>query len=141
MSKAFEHVFPAIRGTQAGQDIFVSLCPLQLGAKLFQFAEEAVPECLRRNRALNQETVAQITKYLAGNPDSYVLAPLLVSVDGDAHFKALQPDGDLGYLHIPMEARLIVNGGEHEQAAIEKAIAQKPALTSEKIPGTISRIT
>jgi DNA sulfur modification protein DndB len=134
MSSAFEHVFPAIRGTQAGRDIFVSLCPLQLAAKLFLFAEELVPEIIRRNRVLHQETVTRITKYLVGNPANYVLPPLLVSIDSDPHFDALQPDGELGYLHIPMAARLIVNGGEHERAAIEKAIAQQPKLAGEKIP-------
>jgi len=35
VTNTFEHIFPAIRGMQAGQDIFVSLCPLQLASKLF----------------------------------------------------------------------------------------------------------
>ena len=133
MSKAFEHVFPAIRGTQAGQDIFVSLCPLQLVAKLFQFAEESVPESIRRTRALNEETVARLAKYLVENPQSYVLAPLFVSMDGENRFEPAQPDSELGHLHISMAARLIVNGGEHERAAIRRALAKQPSLSEEKV--------
>lgn len=134
MSKAFEHVFPAIRGTQAGQDIFVSLCPLQIAAKLFQFAEGTVPESIRCSRVLNQETVDRIAKYVALNPKSYVLPPLLVSVDGVTRFVPMQPEAEIGQLHIPMEARLVVNGGEHERAAIEKALTQQPGLGAEQIP-------
>jgi DNA sulfur modification protein DndB len=134
MSQAFEHVFPAIRGTQAGQNIFVSLCPLHLAAKLFQFAEESLPESVRRSRVLNQETVARIAKYIAGNPKSYVLPPLLVSVDGETRFVSLQPGAVIGHLHVPMAARLVVNAGEHERAAIEKTLMQHPALGAEEIP-------
>ena len=134
MSSAFEHVFPAIRGTQAERDIFVSLCPLQLAVKLFQFAEVAVPEPIRRNRVLNQETVTRIAEYMVGNPGSYVLSSLFVSVDGELRFDPSQPGGDLGHLRIPMTARLVVNGGEHERAAIERAIMRRPSLASETIP-------
>jgi DNA sulfur modification protein DndB len=134
MNRAFEHVFPAIRGTQAGRDIFVSLCPLHLAAKLFQFAEESLPESVRRTRVLNQETVARIAKYIAGNPKSYVLPPLLISIDGETRFVALQSDSVMGHLHVPMEARLVVNAGEHERAAIEKTLTQRPDLGTEEIP-------
>jgi DNA sulfur modification protein DndB len=134
MSKAFEYVFPAIRGTQAGQDLFVSLCPLHLAAKLFQFAEETVPDSVRRSRILNQETVTRIAKYVAGNPDGYVLPPLLVAVNGKARFVALLPDEALGHLHVAMASRMVVNSGEHERAALEKILTQRPALSDEKIP-------
>ena len=36
----FSYVFPAIRGVQAGREYYVSMCPLRLLPKLFQFDDE-----------------------------------------------------------------------------------------------------
>jgi DNA sulfur modification protein DndB len=38
---AFEYVFPAIRGVQAGREYFVSMCPLRLIPRIFLFDEES----------------------------------------------------------------------------------------------------
>lgn len=134
MSNTFEHVFPAVRGKQSGQDIFVSLCPLQLAAKLFHFDEETLPESVRRGRVLSSDAVDRIAKQLSANPGKYTLPPLHVSIDGDARFVPLQPEAQIGQLCIPMEARLVVNSGEHVQAAIAKVLRQRPGLSSEHVP-------
>src|SRR5690242_15791216 len=36
---AFEYVFPAIRGVQAGREYYVTMCPLRLIPRLFLFNE------------------------------------------------------------------------------------------------------
>lgn len=92
-----------------------------------------MPESIRRTRILNQETVSRIAKYVVGNPTDYVLPSLLVSVGGDAHFSSTEVDEALGHLHVAMTSRMVVNGGEHERAAIERALAHRPALSDEKI--------
>ena len=40
MNTGFEYVFPAIRGIQAHREYYVSMCPMRLLPKLFQFDEE-----------------------------------------------------------------------------------------------------
>ncbi len=92
-----------------------------------------MPASIRRTRTLNEDTVSRLTKYLVGNPQSYVLPPLFISMDGENRFEPVQADSELGHLHISMAARLIVNGGEHERAAIERALAKQPNLNDEKI--------
>jgi len=134
MSGAFEHVFAAVRGEQAGHPIFVSMCPLQTAAKLFQFDEESVPKAVRNRRTLNEDQVARIARYLISNPRSYVLPPLLVSVDAKVRFVSLEGCDELGHLHVPMSAPLVVNAGEHELAAVERVLEETPQLRTERIP-------
>ncbi|MBM3841623.1 MAG: DGQHR domain-containing protein [Verrucomicrobia bacterium] len=93
-----------------------------------------MPESIRSTRVLNQDTVERIARYVSANPKTYVLSPLLVSVDGDARFVPLLPEAEIGQLHIAMEARFVVNGGEHEKAALEKVLTEQPELAAERIP-------
>ena len=120
MDRAFEYVFPAIRGIQAGREFYVSMCPLRLLPKLFLFNEaELVPE-LRAQRQLNRGRLPELARYIASNRDSYVFSAITASVDADVQF-APAPDSDdppmIGALHIPMSARFIINDGQHRRAA------------------------
>lgn len=133
MDRAFEYVFPAIRGIQAGREFFVSMCPLRLIPRLFLFNEaELVPE-LRAQRQLNKGRLPEIARYIAENRDSYVFSAITASIDADVEFRPSQDQSDLGALHVPMSARFIINDGQHRRAAIEMAIAQCPDLADESI--------
>lgn len=133
---AFEYVFPAIRGVQAGREFFVSMCPLRLIPKVFLFDEdELVPE-LRAQRVLNKGRLPELSRYIIDNPDSYVFSALTASVDGEVQFEASldQAHGSrVGLLRIPMEARFVINDGQHRRAAIELALKERPELESESI--------
>lgn len=133
---AFEYVFPAICGTQAGQDFFVSMCPLRLIPKVFLFDEdELVPE-LRAQRVLNKGRLPEMARYILDNPSSYVFSALTASVDGDLTFESsgLASHGDrMGLLRVPMTARFVINDGQHRRAAIELALKERPELADESI--------
>jgi len=133
MDRAFEYVFPAIRGIQAGREFYVSMCPLRLLPKLFLFNEaELVPE-LRAQRQLNRARLPDIARYIASNRDSYVFSAITASLDGDVRFDAASNGDDLGVLHVPMKARFIINDGQHRRAAIEMALQESPELADESI--------
>lgn len=136
MDPAFEYVFPAIRGIQAGREFYVSMCPLRLLPKLFLFNEaELVPE-LRAQRLLNRGRLPEIARYIAENRDSYVFSAITASVDADVRFDATSNGSDpgmIGSLHIPMSARFIINDGQHRRAAIEMALRDCPELADESI--------
>jgi len=133
MDRAFEYVFPAIRGVQAKRQFYVSMCPLRLIPRLFLFNEsELVPE-LRAQRQLNKQRLPEIARYIADNRDSYVFSAITASVDADVRFEAHEGATDLGMLRIPMDARFIINDGQHRRAAIEMALAQCPDLGDESI--------
>lgn len=133
MDPAFEYAFPAIRGVQARRPFYVSMCPLRLIPRLFLFNEaEMVPE-LRAQRQLNRQRLPEIARYISSNRDSYVFSAITASVDADVRFEPHAGSTDLGILRVPMDARFIINDGQHRRAAIEMALAQTPDLGDESI--------
>ncbi len=136
-ASAFEYVFPAIRGIQAGREYYVTMCPLRLIPRLFVFDEEELTPELRAQRTLNKARVPEIARYILDNPTSYVFSALTASVNADVRFEAFNADGRsgerLGTLTIPMEAKFVINDGQHRRAGIQQALAENPELGDESI--------
>ncbi|WP_102417214.1 DNA sulfur modification protein DndB [Mycobacterium sp. 4858] len=133
---AFEYVFPAIRGVQAGREYYVTMCPLRLIPRMFLFDEEELTPELRAQRTLNKGRVPEIARYIVENSDNYVFSALTASVDADVHFEPIAGDGPterVGTLTIPMSARFVINDGQHRRAAIQQALTENPALGDESI--------
>lgn len=133
-SGSYEYVFPAIRGVQAGREYYVTMCPLRLIPRLFVFDEEELVPELRAQRTLNKARVPEIARYIVDNATSYVFSALTASVDAEIHFDA-EGEGDtrVGTLTIPMEARFVINDGQHRRAAIQQALTENPELGDETI--------
>lgn len=137
MSDNFSYVFPAIRGIQAGREYYVSMCPLRLLSKLFVFDdEELVPE-LRAQRTLNQARIPDLTRYVVNNQDSYTFSAITASVDGSVKFEPVGGHDTtsfrMGTLTVSMDAKFVVNDGQHRQAAIKEALLAAPELGDETI--------
>ncbi|ACL06476.1 DNA sulfur modification protein DndB [Desulfatibacillum aliphaticivorans] len=136
MDPSFEYIFPAIRGIQAGREFYVSMCPLRLLPKIFTFDdEELIPE-LRAQRVLNKARIPEMARYIISNMNDYVFSAITASIDAKVRFEALGQSGEanrVGSLHIPMDARFIINDGQHRRAAIELALREKPDLADETI--------
>jgi|MTBAKSStandDraft_1061840.scaffolds.fasta_scaffold17453_3 DNA sulfur modification protein DndB len=137
MEPVFEYVFPAIRGIQAGREYYTSMCPLRLIPKIFLFDEEELVPELRAQRTLNKARVPEMARYILNNKENYVFSAITASIDADVKF---EPIGDtpgvahrVGTLHIPMDARFIINDGQHRRAAIEAALLEDPDLGDETI--------
>lgn len=136
MSNEFSFVFPAIRGVQAGREYYVSMCPLRLLPRLFLFDEEELMPEVRAQRSLNKARVPEIARYITDNPDSYTFSAITASIDGGVQFEALgtgRTNFRMGTLRVSMEAKFIVNDGQHRRAAIEAALQQTPDLGDETI--------
>lgn len=91
---------------------------------------------LRAQRVINKARIPEICKYIVDNPDEYVLSALTASIDGEVEFIPLSDDPShyaIGTLKIPMEARFIINDGQHRRAAIEAALKIHPELGNETI--------
>lgn len=133
----FNHTFPALRGTQAGAEFYVAMCPMRLLPKLFVFDDEEVPPELRAQRTLNRHRVPEIAKYLVQNRTNYVVSALTASVDQSVKFNPLGNRDEpttLGTLELPMDARLLINDGQHRRAAVEEALAECPELRNDHVP-------
>jgi DNA sulfur modification protein DndB len=134
----FVYEFPAIRGIQANQEYYVSMCPLRIIPKLFSFKSSLpVSEPHRRaQRLLNKARIPAIRDYILNNPNDYVFSAIAVSIDGEVEFKPVDnklKHFNIGQLRIPIGARFIINDGQHRKAAIEAALLSKPELGNESI--------
>ena len=132
----FGYVFPAIRGVQARREYFVSMCPLRLLPRIFLFDDEELSPEVRAQRVLNRTRIPELARYIVGNRDGYVFSAITASVDAQVRFEALGPSGEssaVGLLHIPMDARFIINDGQHRRAAIEAAMRECGDLGDESI--------
>ncbi|MEU5243773.1 DNA sulfur modification protein DndB [Streptomyces asoensis] len=136
VSNGFEYTFPAIRGVQAGREFYASMCPLRLIPKIFIFDEDDLAAELRAQRVLNKGRLPALARYILDNPEDYVFSALTASVDGDMVFDSQGAEGAAhrtGQLHIPMDARFLINDGQHRRAAIELALKENPDLGDETI--------
>jgi len=136
MVSNFGYNFPAIRGLQAGREYFVSMCPLRVIPKIFLFDEQELKPELRAQRVLNSGRVPEISRYITDNPEDYVFSALTASIDADVGFQPLGEEGEssrVGVLTVPMDARFIINDGQHRRAAIEEALERRPELGDETI--------
>ena len=128
--------FDAIRGTQAGNEFYVAMCPLKIIPKLFSFNDHDIPPQLRAQRVLSAARIPAIKNYILNNPNDYIFSSLTASVDGVMKFipaASLGEEGKLGRLYIAMESRLLINDGQHRRKAIEEALKEKPEMGHEMI--------
>lgn len=136
MSDGFEYQFPAIRGIQAQREYYVSMCPMRLLPKLFQFDEEELAPELRAQRQLNRTRIPDLSRYITENIENYVFSAITVSIDADVAFAPFEREGEghrIGILKIPMTARFIINDGQHRRAAIDQALRDRPEMGDETI--------
>lgn len=134
---SFSYTFPAIRGVQAGREFYVSMCPLRLLTRLFTFDDEELNPELRAQRSLNKTRVPDIARYVVANKDSYTFSAITASIDGEVTFDSVGADSvdhfRMGTLTVGMDARFIVNDGQHRRAAIKQALELEPSLGDETI--------
>jgi DNA sulfur modification protein DndB len=136
MEPAFEYIFPAIRGIQAGREYYTSMCPLRLIPKIFLFNEEELVPELRAQRSLNKARVPEMSRYILNNPHDYVFSAITASIDAEVRFEPIgeaPQSSRVGTLHVPMDAKFIINDGQHRRAAIEAALLENPDVADETI--------
>jgi DNA sulfur modification protein DndB len=133
----FSYVFPAIRGIQAAREYYVTMCPLRLIPRLFNFDDEELLPELRAQRTLNRGRIPEMAKYIVENKDSYTFSAITASIDGEVQFEPIDQKNPtafrMGTLTVNMDARFIVNDGQHRRAAIEAALQNAPDLGDETI--------
>lgn len=133
--------FPAVRGMQAGRAYYVAQIPYSALVRLFVFDEdEVVPAQHRAQRVLNEKRAQDIADYVVNNPNEYVLPALTASVSAEMHFEAIAVSGAadrVGLLHIPCDAVMLINDGQHRRKGIEHALKVMPALREETVAVTI----
>jgi DNA sulfur modification protein DndB len=126
--------FPVIRGIQAGREYYVAMWTLRMMRQISIFDEKELPPELRAQRVLNKGRIPEIAHYILDNPKDYVFSAITASIDSEVTFEPLSPsEKRLGMLKVPMDAKFIINDGQHRRAAILSALDQKPELAYETI--------
>ncbi len=128
----FTYRFPAVKGTQAGKEYYISMVPLKLLSRLFPLDEEIVLPEHRAQRRINEARIPEIKQYILDNRDSYVFSALSASIDGEFKFTQLT-EAEVGVLEVDMESVFLINDGQHRKAAIEAAMLEDPSLEKETI--------
>lgn len=126
--------FPVIRGIQAHREYYVAMWSLRMLRQISIFDEKELPPELRVQRVLNKGRIPEIAHYIIDNPDDYVFSALTASIDSEVEFEPLSAsEKKLGILKVPMDAKFIINDGQHRRAAIIEALDQRPELAHETI--------
>ena len=126
------YCFPVVQGVQAGKEYYIGMVPLKMLSKLFiEDAEYVLPE-YRAQRKLNENRIPEIKKYILDNKDSYVFSALTASIDGEFKYTpSVNPS--VGILEVSLDARFLINDGQHRKAAIIAALEEDESLGSETI--------
>lgn len=133
---SFSYVFPAIRGVQAGREYYVSMFPLRLLPHFRFDDDEMLPE-LRAQRTLNKGRIPEIARYIIDNRSTYTFSAITASIDGEIVFTPIGQDSTasfrMGTMTLSMDAKFIINDGQHRHAAIRAALQTAPELGDETI--------
>ena len=135
---AFEITIPAVRGVQAGREYYVTAVPLRHVLHVFGSCGDPVAES-RAKPTVNKQRVRELVRYILENARQYTLPPLIACVDGGVHFERGEHDVgvNVGYLRIPMDARLSIKDGQHWMAAIETLLAANAKFADETISAVL----
>lgn len=125
--------FPVIRGVQAGREYYVAMWTMRMLRQISIFNEEELAPELRAQRVLNKARIPEMANYVINNPTDYVFSAITASIDSEVMFEPFAHHDRLGILKVPMDAKFIINDGQHRRAAILAAMDQKPELAYETI--------
>ena len=125
--------FPVVRGVQANKTYYIGMVPLETLEKLFPDDDEFVLPEYRAQRRINENRIPEMKKYILDNRETYVFSALTASIDGKYKFLPNDADNDLGILEVDINARFLINDGQHRKAAIIAALQENPELGEETI--------
>ena len=128
----YRYRFPVVKGIQANNTYYIAMVPLKMLARLFQEDTEYVLPEYRAQRRLNENRIPEIKKYILKNRDSYVFSALAASIDGEHKYIPSEND-DVGILEVSMDAKFLINDGQHRKAAILSAIEEDVTIGDETI--------
>ncbi len=129
----FAYKFPVVKGVQADKVYYIAMVPLKMLHRLFPGEDEYVPPEYRAQRRLNESRIPIISRYILENRKNYVFSALAASLDGEFKFEAGDVSEEIGVLEVSMDARFLLNDGQHRKAAIFEALREDETLGEETI--------
>ena len=130
----FVYKFPVVKGIQATKKYYIAMVPLKMLTRLFPSDDEYVLPEYRAQRKLNESRIPIISKYILDNRDSYVFSALAASIDGRFSYHPNLENEYVGVLEVSMDAKFLINDGQHRKSAILEALNEDQSLADETIP-------
>ena len=126
--------FPVVQGMQAQKEYYIAMIPIKMLSKIFPSDEDeyVLPE-YRAQRKLNEARIPIISKYILDNRDSYVFSALAASIDGEFEFIPEKINKNIGILEVSMDAKFLINDGQHRKSAVLDALIKDDSLGEETI--------
>jgi len=122
-----------VKGIQANKEYYITMVPLKYLVRILPEPTEYVPPEYRAQRKLNESRIPEMKEYILLNRENYIFSSLTASIDGEYMFQQDGYNGNLGMLHISMDAKVLVNDGQHRRAAIAQALLEDDSLENETI--------
>ena len=130
----YVYKFPVVKGVQARKEYYIAMVPLKMLLRLFPIDDEYVLPEYRAQRKLNEARIPVICKYILDNRESYVFSALAASIDGEFEFKSDTSNPDVGTLEVSIDAKFLINDGQHRKSSIMEAMREDTSLGEETIP-------
>lgn len=127
---------PATRGRMGKTEYYTATLPLGAVTKLFTFDPDEMAELTPENRSqreLKKKRIPEISAYILDH-DDYIFSAITVSVDSDEiEFSEVAEGADLGELVLPLEAKYVINDGQHRVAGLSEALRSDSRLATDTI--------
>lgn len=127
---------PATRGRMGKTEYYTATLPFGAVTKLFTFNPDEMAELTPENRSqreLKKKRIPEIAAYILDH-DDYIFSAITVSVDSyEIEFTEVAEGADLGELVLPLEAKYVVNDGQHRVAGIQEALRSDSRLAADTI--------
>lgn len=127
---------PATRGRMGSTEYFTATLPFGAVTKLFTFDPADMLEMEPENRSqrlLKTKRIPEIAKYILDH-DDFIFSSITVSVDSEhVEFHEAAEGADIGELVLPLEAKYVINDGQHRVAGIVEALRSDPRLAEDTI--------
>lgn len=134
--KCFTIPLPVIKGQQGGETIYTTQVQFSHLVQMFKFNEDQVPVELRAQRELNPKRAIAIAEYILENREGFTIPAITASVSEEMEFIEAPGYPNLGVLHVPMNALILINDGQHRRSAIEHVLLSAPEMATQTVPVT-----
>ena len=113
-------------------DLELQVVEYYLNGKSYQYIADKLKRDVKSIDNALQRVKRKLEKHLE-NRNDYVFSALAASIDGKFSFIASESNQDIGVLEVSMDAKFLINDGQHRKAAILEAIQEDDSLGEETI--------
>ena len=125
----------AIKGHQGGFEFYSANIPFKQLAEHFAFDDSSASVTERCQREIHLGRAKKFSTYIKSNP-GYITGAVVGTVE-DIEFIPIQheqSDGNVGFIKLPDDYKIVLCDGQHRQKGIAMALEDSPELENHTLP-------